>query len=60
MSCSRNSPVDKLQGVGGLLAVSSNGNFYFPSYDNNGNVTKYIDESGNVVAAYDAIAAIGK
>ena len=39
-------------GVGGLLAVSVNGQFYFPAYDNNGNVTKYIDESGNVVAAY--------
>ncbi len=37
-------------GVGGLLAVSCNNNFYFPAYDNNGNVTKYIDEGGNVVA----------
>jgi RHS repeat-associated protein len=40
-------------GVGGLLAVSRNGQFYFPTYDNNGNVTKYIDESDNVVAAYE-------
>ena len=40
-------------GVGGLLAVSINGDFYFPAYDNNGNITKYIDESGNVVAAYE-------
>ena len=40
-------------GVGGLLAVSRNGQFYFPTFDNNGNVTKYIDESGNVVAAYE-------
>ena len=40
-------------GVGGLLAVSRNGDFYFPAYDNNGNITKYIDESGNVVAAYE-------
>ena len=40
-------------GVGGLLAVSRNGQFYFPAYDNNGNVTKYIDESGNIVAAYE-------
>jgi RHS repeat-associated protein len=40
-------------GVGGLLAVSRNGQLYFPAYDNNGNVTKYIDESGNVVAAYE-------
>ena len=47
---------DSLQGaggVGGLLAVSHNGQFYFPAYDNNGNVTKYIDEFGNVVAAYE-------
>ena len=47
---------DSLQGaggVGGLLAVSRNGEFYFPAYDNNGNVTKYIDESGNVIAAYE-------
>ena len=40
-------------GVGGLLAVSRNGQFYFPTFDNNGNVTKYIDESRNVVAAYE-------
>ncbi len=39
-------------GVGGLLAVSRNGQFYFPAYDNNGNITKYIDESGNIAAAY--------
>jgi len=39
--------------VGGLLAVSRNGQLYFPTFDNNGNVTKYIDESGNVVAAYE-------
>ena len=47
---------DSLQGaggVGGLLAVSRNGHFYFPAYDNNGNVTKYIDESGNIAAAYE-------
>ena len=47
---------DSLQGaggVGGLLAVSRNGQFYFPTFDNNGNVTKYIDEFGNVVAAYE-------
>ena len=47
---------DTLQGaggVGGLLAVSRNGQFYFPTYDNNGNVTKYIDESGSIVAAYE-------
>ena len=36
-----------------MLAVSSNDQFYFPTFDNNGNVTKYLDESGNVVAAYE-------
>ena len=39
-------------GVGGLVAVSLNGQFRFPIYDNNGNVVKYADETGNVVAAY--------
>ena len=43
-------------GVGGLVAVSINGFFYFPGYDNNGNVVGYWDESGSLVAeyAYDA------
>ena len=43
-------------GVGGLVAVSINGSFYFPGYDNNGNVVGYWDESGSLVAeyAYDA------
>ncbi|MBR2940079.1 MAG: RHS repeat protein, partial [Kiritimatiellae bacterium] len=35
-------------GVGGLLAVSINGAFYIPCYDNNGNVTKYVGETGAV------------
>jgi RHS repeat-associated protein len=39
-------------GVGGLLAVSLNGAWYFPFYDNNGNVIAYVDESGSVVAEY--------
>ena len=39
-------------GVGGLLAVSVGGRFHFPCYDANGNVAKYLDESGNAVAAY--------
>ncbi|MBP5320047.1 MAG: RHS repeat-associated core domain-containing protein [Kiritimatiellae bacterium] len=39
-------------GVGGLLAVSVGGRFHFPCHDANGNVTKYLDESGNAVAAY--------
>ena len=43
-------------GVGGLVAVSIDGDFYFPGYDNNGNVVGYWDESGTRVAenAYDA------
>ena len=28
-------------GVGGLVAVSIDGDFYFPGYDNNGNVIGY-------------------
>lgn len=44
--------LDGAGGVGGLLAVSFNGSFYFPVYDNNGNVMKYVDESGAIVAAY--------
>ena len=30
-------------GVGGLVAVSIGGQFYFPGYDNNGNVVGYWD-----------------
>jgi RHS repeat-associated protein len=43
-------------GIGGLLAVSKDGAWYFPLFDNNGNVTAYVDESGSIVAeyAYDA------
>jgi RHS repeat-associated protein len=43
-------------GVGGLLAASIDGDFFFPCYDNNGNITSYIDEGGSVVAyrQYDA------
>ena len=44
-------------GVGGLLYLTvSNSNsqleLYIPCYDNNGNITKYIDANGNVVASY--------
>ncbi|MGI6495435.1 MAG: RHS repeat-associated core domain-containing protein [Kiritimatiellia bacterium] len=39
-------------GVGGLLAVSINGQFYLPCVDNNGNITAYIDEQGVIVAEY--------
>jgi RHS repeat-associated protein len=39
-------------GVGGLLAVSIDGVFYIPCYDHNGNVVRYISESGVSVAQY--------
>ena len=43
-------------GVGGLVAVSVDGDFYVPGYDNNGNVIGYWNEDGDLVAeyAYDA------
>ena len=43
-------------GVGGLVAVSIDGDYYFPGYDNNGNVIGYWNEDGDLVAefAYDA------
>ena len=45
-------------GVGGLLAVtehqaSSVQNPFFTTYDANGNVSEYIDGSGNIVAHYE-------
>jgi RHS repeat-associated protein len=39
-------------GVGGLLAVQMGGTWYFPFYDNNGNITAYVDETGAIVAEY--------
>ena len=39
-------------GVGGLLAVIHDNIPYFPCYDNNGNITRYLDTSGATVAAY--------
>ena len=39
-------------GVGGLLAVSIDGSFYFPCYDQNGNVVCYVSESGVIAAQY--------
>ena len=43
-------------GVGGLVAVSIDGDYYCPGYDNNGNVIGYWNEDGEIVAeyAYDA------
>ena len=50
---------DTLQGaggVGGLVAVSVDGAWYFPDYDANGNVTAYRNETRGYAAqyAYDA------
>ena len=39
-------------GVGGLLAVSIDGLFYFPCYDQNGNAVAYVSESGDITAQY--------
>ena len=39
-------------GVGRLLAGIRDGIPYFPCYDNNGNITRYLDASGATVAAY--------
>ncbi len=43
-------------GVGGLVAVSIDGDYFFPGYDNNGNIIGYWNEDGEIVAeyAYDA------
>ena len=53
-------------GVGGLLCLTENGNEYYPSFDANGNITAYTDDTGtNVVARYEyspfgkIIASIG-
>jgi RHS repeat-associated protein len=39
-------------GVGGLLAVQKGSAWYFPFYDNNGNITAYVNEQGAIVAEY--------
>ena len=38
-------------GVGGLLYQTIDDVIYIPCYDNNGNVTKYVDANGSVVAS---------
>jgi len=47
-------------GIGGLLYLSVDGAIYIPCYDNNGNVTRYLDANGNTVAqyTYDAFGKI--
>ncbi len=39
-------------GVGGLIAISRDGDFFFPVYDNLGNISRYVDENAIVVAHY--------
>jgi len=39
-------------GIGGLLYLAVDGAIYIPCYDNNGNVTRYLDTNGNTVAQY--------
>ena len=39
-------------GVGGLLAVSVDGAFHVPCYDHNGNIVRYVSETGAVAAQF--------
>ncbi|MDY5955192.1 MAG: hypothetical protein SPK06_07185, partial [Kiritimatiellia bacterium] len=39
-------------GVGGLLYFTVDGAIYIPFYDNNGNITRYLDSTGETVATY--------
>ena len=39
-------------GVGGLLYLTVDGAIYIPCYDANGNITRYLDATGNTVAQY--------
>ena len=39
-------------GIGGLLYLTIDGSTFVPLYDNNGNITHYLDSNGNVVAQY--------
>ena len=45
--------LDGAGGGGGLLTTEVDGTWYFPLYDNNGNVTDYVSETGEVVASYE-------
>ena len=39
-------------GVGGLLYLTVNDSVYIPFYDNNGNITRYLDSTDETVATY--------
>jgi len=40
-------------GVGGLLAEKQGGNFYYPTYDGNGNVSEYVTSAGVVTTHFE-------
>ena len=44
--------MDEACGVGGLVAVSIGGSFYFPFYGSNAEILGYVDEGGQIVASY--------
>ena len=52
-------------GIGGLLYLKRNGTIYVPHRDANGNIVRYTDAAGNVVASYtygafgNTLSAIG-
>ena len=40
-------------GVGGLLAVKQGGNYFYPTYDGNGNVTEYLESDEDIAAHFE-------
>lgn len=44
--------LDEACGVGGLVAVSIDGSFYFPFYGSNAEILGYVNEAGQIVASY--------
>ena len=52
LTCEADGSPQGAGGVGGLLAVSVDGQYYFPCSDHNGNVMATVSESGVIVAQY--------
>ncbi|MBR4613739.1 MAG: RHS repeat-associated core domain-containing protein [Kiritimatiellae bacterium] len=48
----RSGGLDGACGVGGLVAVSRDGAFYFPCYGGNSEIVAYVNEQGEVIASY--------
>lgn len=48
----RSGTLDEACGVGGLVAVSIGGSFYFPFYGSNAEILGYVDEGGQIVASF--------